>query len=129
MLYIFLKKLVNRLNASYSVLYNDSGLIISDYYNDTLNPKDYLEIITSQINEDLTLIQKLVDHKTHFSMRLSHFDNNSEFIKKYTFGPNDFYLRIFAPILENEEINTVLENFRNELKYLFIEIKKNYKNY
>ena len=115
-----LKRIVTRLKSIYAVLYTDSGLIVADYFEETLNPKDYLEVITNHINEDLVLIQKLVDHNTLFLTRLSHFDDKSEFITKYNLGSINFYLRIIAPILEKEQVRSEIKDFQNDLMRVFI---------
>jgi len=114
-----LQRIVKNLKSIYAVLYTDSGLIVADYFEEILNPKDYLETITSQVNEDLVLIQKLVEHNTFFLTRLSHFDDKSEFITKYNLGSNNFYLRIIAPILEKEQVRSEIKDFQNDLMRVF----------
>lgn len=115
-----LQRIVKNLNSIYAVLYTDSGLIVADYFEEMLNPKDYLEVITSSINEDLVLIQKLADRNTLFLTKLSHFDDKSEFIIKYSLGSNNFYLRIIAPILEKEQVRSEIKNFQNDLMRVFV---------
>ena len=115
-----LQRIVKKLKCIYAVLYTDSGLIVADYYEEALNPNDYLEVITSHINEDLVLIQKLVGQNTLFLTKLSHFDDKSEFIIKYNLGSNNFYLRIIAPILEKEQVKSEIKDFQNDLMRVFI---------
>jgi hypothetical protein len=115
-----LQKIVKNLKSIYAVLYTDSGLIVSDYFEEILNPKDYLEIITSQVNEDLVLIQKLAENKTDFLTKLTHSDNKSEFITRYDLGANTFYLRIFAPILERERVRKEIKDFQDDLTRVFV---------
>jgi len=114
-----LQRIVRNLKSIYAVLYTDSGLIVADYFEEKLNPKEYLEVITSQVNEDLVLIQKLVGHNTLFLTKLSHFDDKSEFIIKYNLGSNNFYLRIIAPILEKEQVRSEIKDFQNDLIRVF----------
>ena len=115
-----LQRIVKNLNSIYAVLYTDSGLIVSDYFEEILDPKDYLEVITSQVNEDLVLIQKLAHHKTEFITKLTHSDNRSEFITRYNLASNTFYLRIFAPILEREQVRKEIKDFQDDLARVFI---------
>ena len=114
-----LQRIVKKLKSIYAVLYTDSGLIVSDYFEEILNPKDYLELITSKVNEDLVLIQKLAEHKTTFITKISHFDDKSEFITRYKIGSNDFYLRIFGPILEKERVKSEIKDFSKDLVGVF----------
>jgi len=114
-----LQKIVKKLKSFYAVLYTDSGLIVSDYFEEILNPKDYLELITSKVNEDLVLIQKLAEKKTTFITKISHFDDKSEFITRYNIGSNDFYLRILGPILDRKQVKSELKDFSNDLARVF----------
>jgi hypothetical protein len=107
------------LNAIYAILYTDSGIIISDYYDDTLDSKGYEELISSKMNEDLVLFQTLADKNIHFSERMSNFSDKTEFIKKYTIDTTSFYIKIYTPFLEKEEILEVLKEFSMDLEVIF----------
>ncbi len=115
----FLQKIVKKFRSIYAVVYTDSGLIVSDYFEETFNPTDYLELITSKVNEDLVLIQKLAEKKTTFITKISHFDDKSEYITRFSIGPNVFYLRILGPILDKEKIKSELRDFPNDLARIF----------
>ena len=115
----YLQKIVKKLKSIYAVVYTDSGLIVSDYFEEIFNPTDYLELITSKVNEDLVLIQKLAEKKTTFITKMSHFDDKSEYITRFTIGSNDFYLRILGPILEKEKIKAELRDFPSDLARIF----------
>ena len=114
-----MENFVKKLKAIYAILYTGSGVIISDYFEETMDYEKYHKMISSKINEDIVLIQKLADRNIEFTERMSNFDGTSEFLKKYDIGKNTFYLKMYTPRTENEVIQEKIKEFHMDLEVIF----------
>ena len=118
-----LKGIVEDFGCNHAILYTDSGLIISDYYKESMDTRDFEEIITNKINDNLEFFQRLTDNQVEMDERLSFFKNNMEFVKKYDInlknGTNIFYLGISVPLRSIIGMKIELEKFRTHLKSSF----------
>lgn len=118
-----LKSIVEDFGCNHAILYTDSGLIISDYYKESMDTRDFEEIITNKINDNLEFFQRLTDNQVEMDERLSFFKNNMEFVKKYDInlknGTNIFYLGISVPLRSIIGMKIELEKFRTHLKSSF----------
>ncbi len=118
-----LKSIVEDFRCNHAILYTDSGLIISDYYKESMDTRDFEEIITNKINDNLEFFQRLTDNQVEMDERLSFFKNNMEFVKKYDInlknGTNIFYLGISVPLRSIIGMKIELEKFRTHLKSSF----------
>lgn len=123
-LHNYIQALGKEFGCSYVILYSDSGLIISDYYGDLFDSKDFEERISSKISEDLIFFQELQDKKAQFSERTSFFNDQKEYVKKYTIdtarGDIIFYLGITTNNLKHLKIKKEFENFEVELTKTFV---------
>lgn len=118
-----LKSIVEDFGCNHAILYTNSGLIISDYYKESMDTRDFEEIITNKINDNLEFFQRLTDNQVEMDERLSFFKNNMEFVKKYDInlknGTNIFYLGISVPLRNIIGMKIELEKFRTHLKSSF----------
>ncbi len=118
-----LKKVVKDFECNHAILYTDSGLIISDYYKESMDTRRFEETIINKINDDLEFFQRLADNQVEMDERLSFFKDNMEYVKKYNIklinGTSTFYLGISVPLKSISGMKTELDNFHNQLKSTF----------
>jgi len=116
-----LEWIVNKYNCNYAILYTDSGLIISDYYQKIIDFRDFDKKIC-RINESLEFFQRITDEKVEIDEKLTFSEDRSEYVKKYDIasqkGKAEFYLGICAPSDKLETIKKELEEFQEHLKFL-----------
>ena len=118
-----LRNIVEDFHCNHAILYTNTGLIISDYYNESMDSRDFEEIISNKINEDLEFFQRLTDNQVAIDERLSFIKDNIEYVKKYDIelqnGKNIFYLGISVPFKSINEMKVELKKFHNQLKSTF----------
>lgn len=118
-----LRNIVEDFHCNHAILYTTTGLIISDYYNESMDSRDFEEIISNKINEDLEFFQRLADNQVAIDERLSFVKDNIEYVKKYDIqlqnGKNIFYLGISVPFKSINEMKVELKKFHNQLKSTF----------
>ena len=119
-----MEKIVEEFGCNYAILYTNSGLIISDYYKETMDIRVFEESISSKINEDLEFFQRLADNQVDIDERLSLFQDNMEYVKKIVIelanGVNIFYLGISVPLKRIDKMKAEIENFKIDLKSTFL---------
>jgi small GTP-binding protein len=117
-----IRSFIKDFGSNYAILYTNSGLIISDSYTETMDARDFEEIISSKISEDLKFFQRLADEEVGIDGRLTYVENNMEYVKKYEIKLKDkmvlFYLGVSAPPNRLKEIKEELENFQPNLESL-----------
>jgi len=118
-----LKSFIKDYGSKYAILYSNSGLIISDHYTETMDARDFDEIISSKISDDLKFFQRLADENVTIDGRLTCVENDMEYVKKYEIEINNikdlFYLGVSAPPKRLKEIKEELENFQKVLENTF----------
>lgn len=118
-----LKKIVEKFNCNHAILYTNSGLIISDYYHNSLDSRDFEEMVSNKINENLEFFQRLTDNKVEIDEKLSFIDDNIDYVKKYNIelknGKNEFYLGLSAPFKRIDDMKADLEKFHTQIKSTF----------
>lgn len=120
---LYIGNLGKLLGSNYIILYDDSGLIISDYYNDITDTRDFEKKISRKISEDLEFFQSLADTEAEFSERTSFFNDQKEYVKKFKvnsdIGDNIFYLGLTTNIYGHFQIKKELEKFQEVLEKNF----------
>jgi small GTP-binding protein len=120
---LHLKNLVNEFNCNHAVLYTNEGMIISDYYNEKMDPRDFEEIISNRINEDLEFFQRLTDNQVVIDERLSFINDHIEYVKKFDINSSNgkliFYLGLSVSFKNIKEIKSNLEMFHTQLETTF----------
>ncbi|MFX1323010.1 MAG: ADP-ribosylation factor-like protein [Promethearchaeota archaeon] len=118
-----LQTLVVNFNCNHLTLYTGNGLIISDYYNEIMDTRDFEEIITNKINDNLEFFQRLGDENVRIDERVTLFKENTEYVKKFDISIGNevitFYLGISTPLKEIEELKKELEKFKIILESTF----------
>ncbi|TFF96307.1 MAG: GTP-binding protein [Promethearchaeota archaeon] len=111
-----------RHNCDHIVLYTDSGLIISDYYDETLDTRGFQEHISKKVNEDLEFFQRLKDEQVAMNERITFSKDKTEYVKKYTIHSQEdavvFYLGISTPPKKIHKIQDDLEHVQKALEDL-----------
>jgi len=119
-----IKSIVDDFGCNHAIFYTNTGLIISDYYKESMDTRDFEEMITSKINDNLEFFQRLVDNQVDMDERLSFFKNNMEYVKKFnidlTNGKNTFYLGLSVPIKNIKGMKVELEKFHAYLQSTLI---------
>ena len=120
------ENIVREFGCNYAILYNNDGLIISDYYVEaleTMDARDFEELISNKISDDLEFFQRLADNKVDIEERLSLVGDNMEYVKKYGVeienGVNIFYLGISVPLKRIDKMKEELETIKVDLKSTF----------
>ncbi len=92
-----LEKIMEEFDCGYVILYTESGLIITDYYKELIDPRDFEEKIV-KINDDLEFFQRLIDEKISIDERITFSDNKVEYVKRYDglekYRDGKFYLGV-----------------------------------
>ena len=118
-----LQTLVVNFNCNHLTLYTGNGLIISDYYNEIMDTRDFEEIITNKINDNLEFFQRLGDENVRIDERVTLFKENTEYVKKFDISIGNevitFYLGISTPLKEIIELKKELEKFKIILESTF----------
>ena len=109
--------------SDYAILYTNSGLIISDSYTETMDAREFEEIISDKISDDLKFFQRLADEDVGIDGRLTYVEDKFEYVKKYEIETKDktelFYLGVSAPPNRLKEIKEELEQFQPHLESTF----------
>ncbi|MFX1273606.1 MAG: ADP-ribosylation factor-like protein [Promethearchaeota archaeon] len=122
----YIEDLGKSLESNYIILYDESGLIIADYYSEITDTRDFEQKISTKISEDLEFFQSLVNEKVHFSERTSFFNDQKEYVKKFEVksenGDNVFYLGLTTNKAEHFQIKKEFEKFQEVLEKAFKQI-------
>jgi len=108
-----LNRLVSNFYCNYAILYTDSGLIISDCYRDSMDTREFENVISNKLNDDLEFFQRLKDEQVNIDDRVTFSNESAEYVKRYVIesgqSNNVFYLGISAPPQRLNEIKIELE--------------------
>ena len=120
----YIQNLGKKMESSYIILYDNTGMIIADYYHDITDTRDFEQKIGSKISEDLEFFQSLENDESEFSERTSFFNDQKEYVKKFTIssegGDNIFYLGLTSNKYEHFQIRKEYDKFEEELKRVFV---------
>ncbi|MFX1589837.1 MAG: ADP-ribosylation factor-like protein [Promethearchaeota archaeon] len=118
-----MQKLVEDFNCKHAILYTDTGLIISDYYKEIMDSREFNEIISINISNNLEFFQRLVDENVEIDERLNIDQDTAEYVKKYSLNINsDLYSLYLGISTQAEKINAikkVLKEIQNEIENCF----------
>jgi len=116
-----MESIVENFNCNHAILYTDTGLIISDYYKEIMDSRDFNEIISSKISDHLEFFQRITDNDVEIDERLTFSQDNAEFVKKYSLNINEDLYSLYLGISTHPEM---INNIKKVLK----EIKKEIEN-
>lgn len=118
-----LQIIVVNFNCNHLTLYTSDGLIISDYYNETMDIRDFEEIITNKINDNLEFFQRLGDHDVNIDERMTFSKENTEYVKKFDISIGNeittFYLGISTPLRKILELKKEVDKLEIILESTF----------
>ncbi len=118
-----LQNIVVNFNCNHLTLYTSDGLIISDYYNETMDIRDFEEIITNKINDHLEFFQRLGDHDVNIDERITFSKENTEYVKKFDISIGNeittFYLGISTPLRKILELKKEVDKLEIILESTF----------
>jgi len=122
-LHSYVQNLGKQMESNYIILYDNTGMIIADYYHDITDTRDFEQKISSKISEDLEFFQSLENDNSEFSERTSFFNDQKEYVKKFKInsegGDNIFFLGLTTNKYEHFQIRKEYEKFQEELKKVF----------
>jgi hypothetical protein len=111
--------------CDYIVLFSRKGLIISDFYKDIIDLKEYDTEIIPKINEDLEFFQTLVDEKVKIEEKLDFFEDVFTYVKTFTIPSleeDQKPIRLFLSLKSPREEGKV-DLIKNNVSTLLEEIK------
>lgn len=118
-----LQTIVVNFNCNHLTLYTSDGLIISDYYNETMDIRDFEEIITNKINDHLEFFQRLGDRNVNIDERMTFSKENTEYVKKFDISIGNeittFYLGISTPLRKILELKKEVDKLEIILESTF----------
>ncbi|MFX1274891.1 MAG: ADP-ribosylation factor-like protein [Promethearchaeota archaeon] len=113
-----LEKIVKNYDCSYAILFSESGLMISDYYKNIIDFRDFDKKVC-RVNESLEFFQRLVDEDVKLDEKLTFSEERTEYVRKYDIddenGKITFYLGICAPVKNLDSIKLELNDFQEAL--------------
>ena len=112
-----LKRFIENYDCRYIILYTNSGLVISDHYNEVLDTLTFEQAISSKINDDLEFFQRLKDENVDIDERTTIIESMIDYVKKYQFSYEDKENIVYLAT------NTPSQNL-NEIQAGYIEIHK-----
>lgn len=122
-IHLKLEEILKNFVCNHVILYTNSGFIISDCYSEFMDARDFQETITSKINDDLEFFQRLDDNQVNIDERLSLFNDNMEYVRKFNIefenGISTFYLGISVPLKRINDMKDELKKFKTLLKSTF----------
>jgi len=119
-----LKQIVDIIGCNHAILYTNTGIIISDHYKEIMDSRDFDEIISTKISDDLEFFQRLNDDNVEIDDRLTISQDAADYVKRYSILLDNenhfFYLGINTPLDKLNEIKLKLAEFKNILESSFI---------
>jgi len=114
-----LKRFINNYSCNYAILYTDTGLIISDHYMDAMDTREFEEIISNKLNDDLEFFQRIKDEKVGISDRTVFSNAKTYYVRKFLVEienvENVFYVGISTLPNNFNAIKNELNNFQSIL--------------
>jgi len=121
-----IENIVQDFGCNYAILYTNDGLIISDYYTETMKtmePRDFEEAISDKISDDLEFFQRLADNQVDIDEKLSLVGDSMEYVKKFIIELENratmFYLGLSVPLKRIDKMKEELETLRSDIKSTF----------
>jgi GTPase SAR1 family protein len=115
----YLARLVTDFGCNYAIIYTDSGLIIADQYQITMDIKVFEETINERINDDLEFFQRLVDEGVYIDERSTILEDKLDYVKLFLINAknqqNHFYLGISTKLEKIESIKLELGKIQKVL--------------
>ncbi|MFX0057842.1 MAG: ADP-ribosylation factor-like protein [Candidatus Hodarchaeota archaeon] len=111
-----MEEIVENFSCNHVILYTNTGLIISDYYKEVMDSRDFDEIISSKISDHLEFFQRLNDDKVNIDERLTFSKDNAEYVKKYSLNINNDFYSFYLGINTHSEMINKIKNFLEELQ-------------
>ena len=96
------------LNCSSLIVFDENGIIISEFYADEIGPDSYIVLLES-IKEHLYLLKRMQEEKYESNYNFTTIENNLlSYLHKIEIGGEPFYISV---LVEESEKETVLQNF------------------
>lgn len=121
-----LKEFAENFSCDYVLLFSHKGLIISDYYKDVIDLKEYDIKIIPKLNEDLEFFQALINNKVKIDEKLDFFKDNFTYVKTFIIHPTEGEkkpIRLFLSLKSTREEGNV-DLIKSNVSTLLEEVKK-----
>ena len=76
-----IKHLVEKFDCNHAILYTESGIIIADYYKETMDTREFEELISDKISDDLEFFQRIKDDQLKIDDRVTIVGGKVEYVK------------------------------------------------
>ena len=117
-----LKHLVDKFDCNHAILYTESGIIIADYYKETMGTREFEELISDKISDDLEFFQRLKDDQLKIDDRVTITGGKVEYVKMNPLLLKHNKVLFYIGVSMNNniinEIKIELEQFQNLLNSL-----------
>ena len=108
--------------CKHAILYTNSGLIIADEYSEVMDTRDFQQLISDQMNEDLEFFQRLSDEEVHMDERITFNDEMVQYVKRYELttdnGPISLYIGISTDSDRINHAKLKLKQYKSHLETL-----------
>ncbi|MFX0074450.1 MAG: ADP-ribosylation factor-like protein [Candidatus Hermodarchaeota archaeon] len=118
-----LKGLINNFSCNYAILYTDSGIVISDYYTDTMDIREFENKISHKISEDLEFFQRLKDDNVDIDDRIVYSSDRTDYVKQFSMTTenkkNTLYIGVSTSVSSINEIKSEIEKLKGIMQISF----------
>jgi small GTP-binding protein len=117
-----IKHLVEKFDCNHAILYTESGIIIADYYKETMDTREFEELISNKISDDLEFFQRLKNDQLKIDDRVTITEGKVEYVKMIplllTQNKILFYIGVSMNNNMINEIKVEIEQFQKLLDSL-----------
>jgi len=108
-----IKHLVEKFDCNHAILYTESGIIIADYYKETMDTREFDELISNKISDDLEFFQRLKDDQLKIDDRVTIAGGKVEYVKMIPLFSNQTKIMFYIGVNMN---NNMINEIKVELK-------------
>lgn len=103
-----LESYLKKFNGSSLIVFDENGIIISEFYADEIGPDSYILLLES-IKEHLYLLKRMQEEKYESDYNFSSIENSLlSYLHRIVIGGKRFYISV---LIKEEEKETLLQNF------------------
>jgi small GTP-binding protein len=117
-----IKDLVENFDCNHAILYTESGIIIADYYKETMDTREFEELISSKISDDLEFFQRLKNDQLKIDDRVTITKGKVEYVKMIPLLLSQSKILFYVGVSMNNnminEIKVEIEKFQKLLDSL-----------
>ncbi|MFX1238171.1 MAG: ADP-ribosylation factor-like protein [Promethearchaeota archaeon] len=110
-----LESYLEKFNCSSLILFDENGIIISEFYSEEIDPDSYIVLLES-IKEHLYLLKRMQEEKYDSDYNFTTIENNIlSYLHKISIGKDNFYVSV---LVKEESKESLLDNFSDFINEL-----------